>query len=92
MRIDFLLCDAEAELHIWSRHRVAVREAEEAAYQHGLAVRGRSKDVYEVFGRSEAGRYLLVVVRYLGGAVARLITARDMSRTERRRYDKHRAH
>lgn len=92
MRIDQLRCDPETELHVWSRHRVTAREVEDAAYRHGLAIRGRSKGVYEVFGRTEEGRYLLIVVRYLGDCTARLITARDMSRTERRRYDKHTAH
>jgi uncharacterized DUF497 family protein len=41
---------------------------------------------------SEAGRYLLVVVRDIGGGAVRLITARDTSLAERRRYEKHTAH
>ena len=92
MRIDRLRCETETEMHIWSRHRVTVREVEDAVYQHGLAIRGRSKGVYSVLGRTEEGRYLTIVVRYLGDCTVRLITARDMSRAERRRYDRHTAH
>lgn len=92
MRITDLRCDSEAELHIWSRHRVTAREVDEAAFQHGLVIRGREKGVYVVYGRTEAGRYLLIVVRYLGSGVARLITSRDMTKMERRRFERHAAH
>jgi uncharacterized DUF497 family protein len=92
MRIDQLRCDEETELHIWSRHRVAPREVEEAAYFSGLVLRGRARDVYEVFGRTEQGRLLMVAVRYRGRGVAQVITARDMSHAERRRFEKHTAH
>lgn len=92
MRIDLLLCSEETELHIWSRHRVTQAEAEEAAYRPGLVLRGRSPGVYEVMGRTEAGRYLTIIVRYHGKGVASIITARDMSWAGRRRYDKDRAH
>ena len=92
MRIDELRCDEETELHIWSRHRVTPREVEEAAYLSGLVLRGREREVYEVFGRTEQGRLLMVAVRYLGRGIARVITARDAISAERRRYEKHTAH
>lgn len=92
MRVDVLLCGEETELHLWSRHRVGAREAEEAAFHSGLVLRGRAPGVYEVYGRTEAGRYLMVAIRYLGRGTARIITARDMSRTERRRYAERTAH
>lgn len=92
MRILELHCDAETELHIWSRHRVTVREAQEAAHLRGFVIRGRERGIYEVFGRTETGRYLTIAVRDMGHGVARVITARDMSDTERRRYRRHVAH
>lgn len=92
MRILQVCCDEDCELHIWTRHRVTFREAEEAAYNHGLAVRGRNEGVYEVFGRTDAGRYLMLAVRRLMGGRVRLITAHDMSLTERRRYSRYTAH
>lgn len=88
MRIDRLGCSEDAELHIWSRHQVSLKEVEHAVYQRGLILKGRSENVYNVFGRTEEGRYLAIIVRYLGEGAARLITARDMSRTERRRYER----
>jgi uncharacterized DUF497 family protein len=91
MRIDVLCCDEDTELHIWSRHRATFREAEEAALQNRLIMRGRSEGIYEIYGRAEAGRYLTVIVRYLGNCVAQLVTARDMSWAERRRYERHTA-
>ena len=84
MRIDVLRCDEDTELHILARHRLTLREAEDAVYQRRLILRGRSENVYNVFGRTEAGRYL-------GDGIARLITARDMSWTERRRYERYTA-
>lgn len=92
MRIVRLLCGEDTELHFLSRHGVTLQEAEEAVYQRGLVLRGRSENVYNVFGRAEAGRYLTIIVRYLGDGAARIITARDMSWTERRRYERHTAH
>jgi hypothetical protein len=92
MRIAILHCDEETALHIWSRHRVTSQEASEAAYGHGLIIRGRAEGLYEVFGRTEAGRYLTIIVRNLGDGLAQLITARDMGRTERRRYERYTAH
>lgn len=86
LRIRLLVWSEEAEIHIWTKHGVTTREAEEAAYHSRLVVRGRGRAVYEVFGRTEAGRYLLVVIRTLGKGAAKLITARSMTDTERRRY------
>lgn len=92
MRVAEIRCDRSTEEHVWARHRLTFREVEEAAYRHGLAVRGRAKGVYEVYGRTEDGRYLMIAARSLGDGVFRLITARDMSDAERRRYGKYTAH
>lgn len=92
MRIYLLDCGEDAQAHIWTRHRVSVSEVEEAAYSSGLTIRGRGAGVYEVYGTTDAGRYLMLAVRYLGRGIARLITARDMTRTERRRYLRHVSH
>ena len=92
MRIIRLDCSEGAEVHIWTRHQVSFREVEEAAYGSGLIIRGREVGVYEVYGRTEAGRYLMIAIRDMGKGAARLITARDMTQTERRRYKKHVSH
>ena len=92
MRIDLLLSSEENDFHVWSRHRVAIREIEYAVYANGAVFRGREENIYMVLGRTEEGRYRTVFVRYLGGCTARLITARDMTQPERRRHDRHTAH
>ena len=40
--------------------------------------------MYEYYGRTLDGRYLLVALLYIGQGVAMPLTARDMTRTERR--------
>ncbi|MEK7859148.1 MAG: BrnT family toxin [Elusimicrobiota bacterium] len=92
MRVAELRCDDRAEEHIWERHRLTFREVEEAFYHHGWGIRGREKGIYEIYGRTEAGRYLMIAARSLAKGVFQLITARDMSHAERRRYGKHTAH
>jgi len=92
MRIEGILWSEESELHIWSRHRVSPEEVEAAAYSAGLVVKGRGRDVYEVFGKTEAGRYLVIVIRLLEHSLAAVITAREMSAAERRRYKRYVCH
>lgn len=67
-----------------ARHRVDADEVEEAflGRQHLYKTReGR----YILLGRSGTGRHLLIVFRYESG-VARPITARDMTDSEKRLY------
>ena len=92
MRVTELRCDEDAELHIMSRHGVTLREVEEAVFHRGIVRRGREPGIYMVLGRSEAGRYLLVIVRDIGKGVARVITARDMNKALRRLYLNKMAH
>ena len=92
MQIADLLCDVETELHIWSGHRVNFAEAEEAVFGRSFILRGRKEGLYEVLGRTEAGRYLMVAVRSLGKGAAKVITAREMDDAERRRYNAHVMH
>lgn len=68
-----------------ARHGLAPHEAEAACRGRVVVRRGRH-GTYLVYGRTEAGRYLLVVVRSLGQGLARIITAREMTSRERRFY------
>ena len=71
---------------IGSRHAVAIEEVQEAFEDpQALITRGRWETKL-VYGRSESGRYLLMVTRPEGQAVLWLITARDMAANEKRRY------
>lgn len=94
MNITHLVWDPENTEHI-AKHQVIPEEVEEVCSGELASVRverGRgfnriANPLYYVLGRTAAGRYLFVVVRWLGRGQARVITARDQSDRERRRYE-----
>ena len=53
----------------------------ESGYQSG-------EDVYSVFGQTDPGRYLAVIFINKPGNTALIITARDMDKKERKRYER----
>ncbi len=71
---------------IESKHGVTEEEVNEACYSSQRFVRRGEGGAYLFYSRTEAGRYVLVVLRPLGGDVWRLITAREMTDRERRGY------
>ena len=76
----------ERVAHIQVKHGVAPKEVEEVCFGHPIILRGRGKQIYQVLGQTQAGRYLFIIVRFLGESKVRFITARDMSHTERKWY------
>jgi hypothetical protein len=91
-RIRELYWRADREEHILERHSVTREEVEEAVFgdprghlrRSGPAKRDPEETVYEYYGRTLDGRYLMVALLYIGQGVAMPLTARDMTRTERR--------
>ncbi len=80
-----------------SRHSITPDEVEEALFEDrgvllrvGPAERNPDETIYRYFGRTLAGRYLMVVLLDLGEGLAMPITAREMTRQERRRFDERR--
>jgi len=77
-----------------AQHDIEPEEVEEVVYEDcypSWVVRGRRRGVREVrwtlFGQTCAGRYLVVVIApYAQRGVWRAVTARDMERQTRRRY------
>lgn len=68
-----------------ARHHVSPTEVDEVCLEDPWILRGREgKRV--VYGRTFAGRYLLVILGSRGGGLFYPITARDMTEAERRRY------
>jgi uncharacterized protein len=82
MRIDELEWSLERLDHI-ARHAVTVEEVEELLSSAPIFKRGKG-GVYEAWGQTEAGRYLLVIFRYLGHNRAWPITARDLDENEKK--------
>lgn len=70
-----------------SRHGVEPEEVEELLAKRHLFQRGRSGR-YVALGRSIAGRYLLAVLARRASGVYRVVTARDMTDPERKRFRK----
>ena len=75
-----------------ARHKVTVAEVEEAVFEERKGRIGESRragrdpeeTVCEYYGRTEAGRYLMVALLYVGQGLAMPLTARDMTAKERR--------
>ena len=73
------------------RHHVDQAEVEEILYNRPRfrrIARGdvAGEDLYSAMGQTDAGRYLIVFFIYKRSREALVISARDMSRKERRRY------
>lgn len=94
MKIDYIVCPENIEDKLESKHNVTVREARQVLLSNPrirFAEKGHTKgeDVYAAFGQSFGGRYLAVFfVHKPNTATAIIISARDMSAKERKRYGK----
>ncbi|MBA2451189.1 MAG: BrnT family toxin [Chloroflexi bacterium] len=89
-RIEALEIDEQILDKIKVRHGVTFDEAEQACYSDERHVRRGREGLYKVFSQTGTGRYLLVVLAELGGGVWKVVTARDMTRQERRLYQRER--
>ena len=82
MRITDFEWDDENIEHI-ADHGVSPEEVEEACYHRPYVLKGR-EGRYLVYSQTGDGRYLLTVAVYRGQGIIRVITARDMTESERR--------
>ena len=94
MDIDRILVPLGREAHIGQAHQVNRDEVYEAFEDDNLRI-ARTRDeqpdrpgrLYVGFGRAENGRLLTVIFRYFPeDKTAYVITARDMTPREKRRY------
>jgi uncharacterized DUF497 family protein len=72
--------------HIEQRHDVLPEEAEEVFL--GRILVERTGDNYQVLGRDGNGRFLSLICIERNSKI-RVISARTMTQTERRRYERH---
>lgn len=75
----------------WNRHRVSDGECEEVFFSHPLVAaadekHSQTEERLYVLGRTESGRRLFVVCTIRGERI-RVISARAMTRKERRHYE-----
>ena len=85
VEITKLLWERKVVAKIISKHRVSPEEVEEALFQGDPHIRA-SRGVYHAYSRTQTGRYLFIVLVYLGRGRAQVITAREMTARERRLY------
>jgi uncharacterized protein len=75
----------------WVKHKVSRPECEQIFFNHPVIVaadqkHSKAESRYYALGQSDRGRRLFVVFA-IRGYLIRVISARPMSRTERRLYD-----
>jgi len=73
------------------KHKVSDSECEEIFFSEPLIRKGpkqRSEERYYALGRTDSGRYLFIVLTTRANLI-RVISARDMTQSERRQYQKH---
>ncbi len=76
-----------------AKHRVSQDEAEEVFFNRPRfriveAGHRQGEDVYAAGGQSDAGRYLIVFFIRKAHNTALILSARDMDRSERKRYER----
>ena len=91
LRIEALEITDEILDKLASKHGVSMDEVEELCFSEGLHARGGRDGLLMLFGQTDAGRYLLVVLAPRSNeGVWAVVTARDMTLQERRLYKKQR--
>ena len=89
MRISEFEWDDGNELHLALRHGIEPEEAEEV-FAVAPLFRKTRRGHYAAFGRTQAGRLLVVVFERRPDRVIRVITGWDMDTRERQYYQRHR--
>lgn len=67
------------------KHQVDLDEVETAFFNPPYKIRRTKANKYLLYGRSEAGRYLFIVFVW-GGRQVKVLSARDMTESERQLY------
>jgi uncharacterized protein len=68
------------------KHGVLWSDVEDVCYSENIHVRRSKEGIYKVFGRTLAGRYLLVVLIDKGDGEWKVATARSMTDNEKRLF------
>ena len=95
MKIHWTILKDQFVEKIQRKHGVSVEEIEEvitskAHFRKAEKGRIRGEDVYAAYGQTSEGRYLIVFFIFKRPDCALPLSARDMSPTERKYYEKKR--
>ena len=93
MRIRGLVWFGEVVEKLWVKHHVQkseVREIFNSKPHFRFVEKGHrpNEDVYAALGRTVAGRYIIVYFIYKKDGRAIIVTAHEMSQSERKKYEK----
>lgn len=77
---------------LWQKHSVSQREVEEVFgnspyYRYVQKGHRRGENVYSALGQTDAGRYLIAFFICKSDRKALVLSARDMSDSERKQYE-----
>lgn len=89
MRVVEVVWVREIAEKVHRKHRLTTVEVEEVCLARDTHVRRARERRYALFGRTEAGRYVLVIFERIGPGQILIVTARDMTDDERRIYERH---
>ena len=75
------------------KHNITQDEVEEVFFnrpQFRFVEKGHTKDedVYSALGQTDSGRYVIVIFIYKHKNLALILSARDLDKKERKRYEK----
>jgi len=92
LRIKELIWLEEIVEKLWVKHQVGiaeVRDVLESRPRFRFVEKGhrRGEDLYVALGRTDAGRYLTVFFVLKGDGQALVVSARDMTASERKRHE-----
>ena len=92
MRIDGFVWLPDMADKLWAKHHVDQDEAEEVFFNRPrfwFVESGdrEGEDVYAATGQTDAGRHVIVFFIHKLDRTALILSARDMDRKERRRYE-----
>ncbi|MBZ0271331.1 BrnT family toxin [bacterium] len=85
MRVREFEWDEGNELHLALGHGIEPEEAEQVFARSPL-IRKTKKGNYAAFGKTSAGRLLVIIFDHKGSGYVRVITGWDMKAAERRYY------
>lgn len=85
MRISKLIWREEVIDKVRSKHNVSPEEVKEICSGRKWVLRGR-EETYYVLGQTEAGRYLLIALSQKNLGQYKVVTAREMDKSEKRRF------
>ena len=88
LRIESLEIDDHELDKIESKHGIAFEQVEEACLSEKRHIRRSREGLYKLFSQTAAGRYVLVVLVNLGRGDWKIVSAREMTDSERRLYNK----